>query len=289
MDTIKTSFSDIIYKVKQDFKLTNSEIGSILNCSESNISYYLSGKAQPSLDKGVLLKSFLESKGSDIYSKYLFDYPSNDLLYHGSREGINGRIIPNKSRRTNLDFGVGFYLGESFKQSSTFIAEEKSGKDRIYAFRFNQNNLRILKLEGLEWIFFVAYNRGKIPKNKENQKLINKMESFENGGYDVICGPIADDKMSMNMEEFFSNNLTYGQILDCLTQLKVGDQYCLVTQKACNRLKCINIYFLDDTSRYLINEYASNKRDEAVEAARAIASKSNDNGLKFEDLVKKYG
>ena len=141
----------------------------------------------------------------------------------------------------------------------------------------------------MEWVLFIGYNRNKIEKTEDNKKINNRMKSLLNSGYDYIVGDIADDRMSQNMESFFSNQITYGQLLLCLTQLKVGKQYCLKTQKAVDRLKCTGIYKLDDALRYLIKEYAMEKREEAVNASDTIVSRPDLDGLKFRDLLKKYG
>ena len=144
-------------------------------------------------------------------------------------------------------------------------------------------------LDDVDWVLFVGFNRGKIEKNQKNRKIVLKMESILAEGYDVIIGKIADDKMSVNMEEFFSNRLTYGQILKCVTQLRIGMQYCLKTQRACDSLELIETYSLDNATRYLINNYAVKQRNDAVEAASVIVSKTPDDKLLFDDLIKKYG
>ena len=231
----------------------------------------------------------LEKYNVDIYSKYIFDFEDDGYYFHGSRTGIKGDISPFFSKRETTDFSRGFYLGESFKQSSTFVAEENKNQDLIYRFSFDKEGLTGIELTDVDWILFIAYNRGKIPENKSTQKLINKMKRIINGHYDFISGDIADDKMSQNMEEFFADRLTYGQIMNCLTLLKVGKQYCLKTVKACERLQCTGIYRLDDAYRYLIKTYALSKRFEAVSEAKRISKKQDKNGMLFSELLEKYG
>ena len=291
METICLNFLDIFKKIITDYDLTYSDIANIFLCSESTVPSYISGRTKISIDKAELLKAFLlESFDDDIYDKYIFNFSNDGFLFHGSRQGIKGDITPNYSySRNRTDFGKGFYLGESFKQSSTFVAEEESGLDRIYQFVFNTNGLKVLELSNLDWILFIGFNRNKIVDNEQNHKLLKRMQSIKNSDYDVIIGPIADDKMSQNMEDFFADRLTYGQILKCLTQLKIGKQYCLKTEKACKNLECVGIYALDDTYRYLIKEYAFEQRDNAVMSVNKIASSKDDKGLRFSELVRKYG
>ncbi len=290
MDNIKISFNEIIRKVINDFDISREELSNVLGCDVSTVSNYMNYKTAVSIDKAVALKAYLEKYFDvDIYDRYIY-FVDNGFYFHGSRQGIKGKISPNYvlSRKTT-DFGRGFYLGETFKQSSTFVSDEKSGDDLIYKFKLDLDNLKVRVLNDVEWVLFVGFNRGKIERNSKNRKIILMMESILSKGYDVIMGKIADDKMSINMEEFFSNRLTYGQILKCITQLKIGDQYCLKTQKACDSLELVNTYTLDDATRYLINNYAVKQRNDAVDAANIIVSKSPDDNLYFDDLIKKYG
>ena len=91
------------------------------------------------------------------------------------------------------------------------------------------------------------------------------------------------------MRNFFNNLISYRQLLDSLTQLKIGDQYCLKTQKACDRLRITNTYNLEDKAlRNLINDSAMESTKVASEHAKAI-NKVKDNEKKFSDLLIEYG
>lgn len=289
MKTTRLNFNDVLKKVMKDYGFTFLFLSNVLKCSVSSINSYVSGKSNMSLKKAILLKQYIEDTYSvDFLEKYIFSLGESNYYYHGSRSGIKGEIVHDySSGRKRIDFGQGFYLGETFKQSSTFVSEE-DGKERIYKLSFDKTNLNCKLLEGLDWIFFIGYNRGKIPEGPKYKKIINKMKSFLSSNYDVLYGEIADDKMSMNMEEFFANRLTYEQLEKCLTRLRLGKQYCLKTKRACDSLEIVEVYELDDVYRYFIHEYAASSRNEAVEDSLNIA-KANVKGLKFEDLLEKYG
>ena len=290
MEETQLSLSIILKRIKEDFNLTNAVLAAALLCDEATISRYLANKVKMSEDKAILLKEYVSKVlEKDIYNDYIFKFEDDGYYFHGSRQGIMGEIRHDYSDRKHIDFSTGFYLGESFKQSSTFIAEENNGKDRIYRFIFDKEGLTSLELSGLNWVFFIAYNRKKIPDTPENQSLIRKMRRIVNSDYDYFVGDIADDRMSRNMELFFDDALTFGQLQKCLTQLRVGKQYCLRTEKAVKRLKYTGIYILDDGLRYLIKEYASEKRDDAIDASNKISSTTDNDGLKFSSLLQKYG
>lgn len=290
MKETKKSFNDYLLKIKQDFNLSNMLLSSILDCSPAQASLFLNKKSFVSYDKIKKLAEWLKNNGKDIYNNYVFYEDDKQFYYHGSRQGIVGIISPNHNSKETLDFGHGFYLGASFLQSSTFVASEEEGKDRIYKFEFDTSDLNVLELNGLDWVFFVAYNRGKIPQDKSTSKLYQKMNRISGGGYDVIVGQIADDRMAPTMRLFFNNELKYEQLYECLIKLNIGKQWCLKTEKACERLKCVEVYNITDNYlRELIKDYATERIDDAVQASATISLDRNKKGKTFKQLLKEYG
>lgn len=281
-------FATFLQDIKDQEQLSNATLANYMNCSESAVSLYLSKKSLVGYDKiKALRRSLLDIEYKDIYGYVFNHFPTG--FYHGSRQGIEGDIDPFRNQGKTLDFGFGFYLGTTFKQSSTFVAAEDEGKDRAYKFSFSLEGLDYLELRDIRWVFFVAYNRKKIPDTPENAGLLRQIRKVLNHGYDVIIGPIADDKMAISMDNFFNNNISYGQLMKCLTQLNIGDQYCLKTPKACQNLKCEIVYScLDDGLRNLIRDYAFEAIQSASKHAEVI-NKQSDSGKKFSELLKEYG
>ena len=290
MEITILSFSNILKKIKEDLHFTNFILAGIMNCDVSAISLYLNGKTPVPFLRAILLKDYLQNSfGLDIYEEYLFKFDNDGYFFHGSKSGIIGDIRPDYSLRNKTDFSKGFYLGETFKQASTFISEEEGKDSLVYRFSFDTSNLNGIELKGLDWIFFIAYNRGKIQEIPQNQKIVKKMKSIISENHDYIFGDIADDRMSQSMEDFFADRLTYGQVLECLTQLNIGKQYCLKTTKACRNLTCTGIYRLDETYRSLIRDYAISKRNHASEESVKISKRVFSRGRYFSDMVKQYG
>ena len=285
------SLLPVLQSIKSEYNLSNLALKDIMQCSAATVSQYLNGATEISIDKIVLLDAWLKAeKNKDIY-EYVFNLNTSLSFFHGSRQGIKGKIVPEYSKRKKpSDFGKGFYLGETFKQSSTFVAAENKGLDRIYRFAFDMDNLKTIRLDGVRWVMFVAYNRGKInEEDSDNDIVIKDMKRIINNKYDVIIGPIADDRMSISMDNFFANLITYEQLMDCLKQLSIGDQYCLLTQKACDKLEMLEEYYLTGPVRYFIREYATEKRNDAVNESTRINNETDETGRKFKDLLKEYG
>ena len=103
----------------------------------------------------------------------------NIQLYHGSRTGIIGPIQPKS--RPNCDFGSGFYMGTKIEQVRSLIYNEKN--PMLYTIDLHLENIpdnRILTLSGMDWAFYVLYNRNKLEKIKKSQRETTlKIENLE--------------------------------------------------------------------------------------------------------------
>lgn len=114
----------------------------------------------------------------------------NITLYHGSKSGIHGPIMPES--RKHCDFGKGFYMGTDQAQPLTLICNYPNAI--IYTLNVLLSGLEILNLQtGLDWALLIAYNRGKMESIK-NSQLYNKYADLGKG-CDLIIGHIANDRM----------------------------------------------------------------------------------------------
>ena len=82
-------------------------------------------------------------------------------LYHGSKAGIVGAIVP--TSRGCCDFGRGFYMGSEPTQPMTLICRME--KPKFYTCEFDMSGLRVYRFEPtVDWAMFVAWNRGLMPE-----------------------------------------------------------------------------------------------------------------------------
>lgn len=95
------------------------------------------------------------------------------LLFSWCQGEIAGEIDVTIGR-TNNDFGCGFYTGESYDQSISFISN--FNKSCVYFLDFNNVDLRCKKYNvDQEWIMTIAYYRNALSKYAEHpivQKLV---------------------------------------------------------------------------------------------------------------------
>ena len=195
------------------------------------------------------------------YEKIL---PNHKLLAHGSKSEIEGKIDLSKAR-VNNDFGQGFYAGESYDQSVSFICGFP--KSCVYFLDLNPQDLKCRKYNiDQDWMLTIAFYRGSLNKYKNHPLIKNIISSSRN--YDYIIAPIADNRMYQVINSFIYGEITDEQCKQCLAATNLGNQYVFLSEKSIEHL-----YILE--RRYISN----------MEKEHYISMKTND--LKLgEDKVK---
>lgn len=162
-------------------------------------------------------------------------------LYHGSNVIIE-RIDLLRGRK-GKDFGKGFYLSTELEQAramaETVTDREEEGEPTVTVFEFDEG---LLKDPGLkvkefsdyseEWVDFVVENR----QNKSDIPVHD---------YDIVIGPIADDKVITQLNRFFNGYQDKKTLIENLKyrestgEIKMTIQYFFGTTKAISTLhKC---------------------------------------------------
>lgn len=155
------------------------------------------------------------------------------ILYHGSNTEIHA-IDLNQSMR-GKDFGQGFYLSADQWQAeemATFKTLQFGGNPIVNAFEFDETllsnsllNTKIFDDYSLEWAEFIFANR-------------NNMTDIPIHEYDIVYGPIADDRVGVQIRNLIEGNITIDVFLERLKYIKgITFQYYFGTQRAINYLK----------------------------------------------------
>lgn len=160
----------------------------------------------------------------------------NVILFYRTKKPLRRPIdFINNSKSTN-DFGIGFYLGETFEQAANYISA--LNQNIVYCFRLNLNDLKIYKFNvDAEWMIAIAYFRGRLNDYKDSpliKGLINKLSS-----YDVIIAPIADNRMFDIIAEFVESEITDEQCRHALAATNLGFQFVLKTNKALKNIELL--------------------------------------------------
>lgn len=151
------------------------------------------------------------------------------ILYHGSNMPIE-QIDLDKSK-PNKDFGKGFYLSESEEQAmqmANFKSQLLGGEPIVTRFEFDNalmhsETLRTNVFEDYseEWADFVFANR----------------EGREVEQYDIVYGPIANDKVGLQIRKFKDGTIDKAEFLNCLKYMKgITYQYFFGTDAAIKHL-----------------------------------------------------
>lgn len=149
-------------------------------------------------------------------------------LYHGSNVVIDN-IDLQKGRR-GKDFGRGFYLSDDFSQAKkmaqTVVAREGRGVPIINSYEFdehlyNNDEIKILRFDSYseEWARFILMNR--------RNDTFRRVHDF-----DFVYGPIADDKVGVQIRLFTQEFISIEELVKRLTYIKPTFQYFFGTEAA---------------------------------------------------------
>lgn len=201
-------------------------------------------------------------------------------LYHGSKNGIFGDIVP-QSRR-HCDFGKGFYMGTDKMQPLTLICNFP--KARLYTVQADLDGLKLCQLEtDIDWALFVAYHRGKLEPVK-GTSLYAKYRDLTKE-CDMVIGDIANDRMFVVLDRFFSGDITDTALIRSLAALKLGKQYVAVTEKACKQIKILEERLISDEEKKELLMASEHNRNEGISKAEDICKRYRREGRYFDEII----
>lgn len=152
------------------------------------------------------------------------------ILYHGSNMVIDK--IDLEMSKPNKDFGKGFYLSENESQAmemANFKSALLGGEPIVTKFEFNelmmQSSDLLIKIftdYSEEWADFVFANR----------------EGNDVELYDIVYGPIANDKVGLQIRKLKDGSIDKAEFLNRLKYMKgITYQYYFGTEKSIQYLK----------------------------------------------------
>ncbi len=149
-------------------------------------------------------------------------------LYHGSNTDI--LQIDFAKSKPNKDFGLGFYLTAD-KHQAVQLAEQRAlffgGEPIVNTYLFDENMLKVGSLKvkifedySVEWAEFVVANRF----NPTKQAIHD---------YDIVYGPIANDKVGVQIELFTDKLIDMPTLIQRLKYMSgITFQYFFGTENA---------------------------------------------------------
>ncbi len=150
-------------------------------------------------------------------------------LYHGSNVSIDE--IDLKRGRKGKDFGQGFYLSRERVQAQMMaertVDREESGEATLTIYEFDErilcepSELKIKIFEGYtkEWAEFIIMNR----RNKTEKQAHD---------YDIVYGPIADDKVGLQISRYQMQYIPMDELIRQLSFLRPTYQFFFGSDRA---------------------------------------------------------
>jgi len=174
-------------------------------------------------------------------------------VFHGSYTEIES--VDLSKCQSNKDFGRGFYVTKFRKQAEEWA--EIIGKINktvgvvtefiFYERAFTEESLNILRFNEYdnEWFDFIILNRNlETPEQKHD--------------YDIIEGPVADDKVQRQINKFLEGEITRKDFFEQLTKYpEPSHQICFCTVNSLRMLKNTNhkpIIKIEDISEAIVEQ-----------------------------------
>lgn len=157
------------------------------------------------------------------------------IIYHGSNVTVEEPKILTPNRY--LDFGAGFYTTTNFDQALNFAGKvtmrKKCGRSTVNIYDLDESIFEMVNVLNFEsadeaWLDFVSDNRSGIDRT---------------AGYDLICGPVANDDVYQTFILYSTGVYTKEQTIEALKIKKLYNQYVFTTDRALSFLTFKEVKF----------------------------------------------
>lgn len=277
-----------IYVLCHTLKINETELGEELGVTYETINNWKSGRKNIDMSNKEKLYSYAFSKGinfNNIYEQLIKEdcKEKHMVLFHGAKKTFTMPIDFKNNSKENNDFGVGFYLGETFEQAANYISFIDMNK--VYCFDIDLTNLKLYKFNvDLEWMITIAYYRGRLEEYKNCsfvQAIINKINNC-----DVIIAPIADNRMFDLIAEFVEGTITDEQCRHALAATNLGFQYVLKTNKSVSNVELIKEMYVSKKEKEQCIKTRISLTDNGLQKVRMARITYKGKGKYIEEILK---
>lgn len=281
---------DLIKKIRSYMNMNQTEFAEQLNVTFATVNRWENGRALPNKLAQNRIYELCKEYDVPVYDMVLEKIEDASrsitleqgrvLLYHGSKSGIEGDILPRS--RKQCDFGAGFYMGTEPRQVLTLICDYESA--RFYIVSISVEDLDILDVPAnLEWAMIVAYHRGRMEKIKGTPFYGKYQEMTQNK--DLVIGSIANDRMFFVIDNFFVGNITDAVLINSLSALELGKQYVAITQKGCDAVRIEKEVSISYLEKLCLKEKSEENRAKGSSLANDICKNYRREGLFFDEIL----
>ena len=285
---------ELILEIRSRLNASQEDLAKMIGISYATVNRWENGHSRPNKAAQLRLYDICKERNinlEDIIRKkiekaaaHINSSSERVILYHGSKSGIKGPVAP--ISRERCDFGKGFYMGSEPYQPLTLISDFEESK--FYVLSLDLARLRVLRVKpDLEWAMLVAYNRGKMDEVRGT--LLYRQYAAMSKDYDVIVGSIANDRMFYVLDNFFLGNITDKALVMSLSALRQGEQYVVITGKACEHVKIEAEVELSGLERIFLRDLSASNRVKGVNLANEICRDYRREGRFFDEILKEAG
>jgi hypothetical protein len=156
-------------------------------------------------------------------------------VFHGSDTTVT--IIDLQKCKPNRDFGRGFYVTKLREQAENMakrVARYSKNPPAVTEYEFDEyayedSELNVLQFAAYDekWLDFVVLNR-----------IADKRKQAHS--YDIVEGPVADDRITRNITKYLKNKITKEEFLKMLEHSEPNHQICFCTAPALQMLEYID-------------------------------------------------
>ena len=154
-------------------------------------------------------------------------------VYHGSDTAVS--VVDLQKCKPNKDFGRGFYVTKLRSQAED-MAKRVTKYNKLtpvvteYEFdeyAYEDEDLKVLRFDdyGEEWLDFIVLNR-----NADKRKQAHD--------YDIVEGPVADDRISRNVSKYLRGKISKENFLEMLKHSE-NHQICFCTVNSLQMLEYV--------------------------------------------------
>lgn len=140
-------------------------------------------------------------------------------VFHSSNMVVEHPDIQHS--RKYLDFGRGFYMTTLYEQAERYAQRFKRRGQQAwlntYELEYEAGSWNVLRFETYDkqWLDFVAQCR----------------DGKDVGDYDLVLGGIANDKVILTLDRYFSGEISQEEALGMLRFEKPNIQYCIRSER----------------------------------------------------------
>lgn len=281
---------DLIKKIRSHMNMNQTEFAEKLNVTFATVNRWENGRAVPNKLAQDKIYDLCKEHNVPVYdivlekiedaSKSIELDPGRELLYHGSKSGIKGKIEP-KSRK-QCDFGAGFYMATEPSQALTLICDYESAK--FYIVSVVRDELKVKDVPAdIEWAMLVAYHRGRMEIVK-GTPFYDKYQAMTEEN-DLVIGSIANDRIFYVIDSFFQGSLTDEALVNSLSALELGKQYVAVTQMGCDAVRIEKEIPISYLEKLFMKEVSAANREKGTSLANDICKNYRREGLFFDEIL----